>query len=57
MAELTIEKLIKIILVVFVVIVVIAGLGIFFKKYVISFIKDLGGTAPETGKFILSLLK
>ncbi len=53
MAELTIEKLIKIILVVFVIAVVIAGIGIFFKKYIISFIKDLGGS--EAIKIILAL--
>jgi hypothetical protein len=51
MAELTISQLIKIIIGVLVVVVVVAGLGYFFKDYVIDFFKNL-----PTGKFVLSLI-
>ena len=52
--ELTIGQLIKIIIGVLVFVVVVGGVYLFFKNYVIDFIKNLGGGATE---FTLCLLK
>jgi hypothetical protein len=50
MAELTITQLIKIILGILVVVAVVAGIGFFFKDYIIDFFKNL-----PSGKLILLL--
>jgi len=55
MAELTINQVIKIIIGVFVVVVVIGGIYLFFRNYVIDFIKNLMG--DETSKIVLIFLK
>ena len=51
MTELTISQLIKIIIGIFVVVVVVAGVGYFFKDYIIDFFNNL-----PTGKLIFSLI-
>ena len=53
--ELTIGQLIKITLGVLVFVVVVGGVYLFFKNYVIDFIKNLSGGVPT--EFILGLLK
>lgn len=53
--ELTIGQLIKIILGILVIVVVVGGVYLFFKNYVIDFIKNLGGGVST--EFILGLLK
>lgn len=55
MAELTISQLIKIILGIFVVVAVVIGIYLFFRNYVIDFIKNLMGN--ESSKVFLNLLK
>jgi len=57
MANLTIPQLIKIIIGFFVVVVVVGGVYLFFKNYVIDFVKNLFGGETETPAFFLSLLK
>jgi len=52
MTELTINQLIKIIIGVFVVALVVGGLYVFFKDYVIDFLKNL-----PSGEIILRLIK
>ena len=51
MSELTISRLVKIIIGVVVFVVVVGGLFFFFRNSVNDFFKNLG-----TGKFILSLI-
>jgi len=57
MANLTIPQLIKIIIGFFVVVIVGGGIYLFFKNYVIDFVKNLLGGETETPAFFLSLLK
>lgn len=52
--ELTINKLIKIILGVLVLVVVVVGISMFFKNYVVKFFKDI--PTGEVIKLILSLI-
>ena len=55
MVSLQINNLIKIIISVFVIVVVVAGFGLFFKDYVITFFKNLFGVEAPT--LFLSLFK
>lgn len=57
MTELAISQVIKIIIGVFVVVVVVGGVYLFFKNYVIDFVKNLFGGETETPAFFLSLFK
>ncbi len=56
MVELTISRVIKIIIGVFVMVVVVGGVYLFFKNSIIDFVKNLMG-GEETPALILSILK